>query len=830
MFENVQHDQNNVTRWRVLGWPSAVVVVAIVALAGLALSPGYSESMGSSSADSASMDYVDSIEMSSQLRFDISSIESRVQTVVLSTVILYESKGVDAFELITPDTRSSGIIFPFVLDAETLETVANGAFPNLDGIVPDVIDLADRPIGEILEDLDLNGVTWIEYMSTNPSTDTVDLKRSWLYLHEDGYIFGSGHYLPESRVYDVVDNAVSLYESLGKAAFDEITPATPIITAALYPFVLNGTDLSTVAHGTIPSFVGTCCSDAIQNRGDRPIEVILEDLQREGGTWVEYIFTNPDTQTEQLKRTWLFLHGDYIFGSGYYLQDSRAQSLVEEAIHLYTSQGTDAFDTITPDPETELHTFINSFVLDGDTLVVQAHNVLPHRVGSVDGHLSNADRSLYQIRSELDKEDGIWVAYLSENPNTRTTQLTRTYLVEHDGYIFGAGYYYPDSRLQSKVDESVYTYRSLGPEAFDIISSDFFTDGISQVVRNYTHVVARGSGPGAPQFTEPIPIENAFNIAAARSLQSNWLAAQQGDGASTASVFTFSSAVTRTEQFLQVYGAFYDGYVFSGTYIVADADAQSVVDYAIHIYESNKVNDAWIDIITPKDTVITDAVYPFVLNASDWSTVAHGTFPDLVGVCCSDAIRETSVKPFETVRAELDRDGTAWVEYNFLNPDTGTDQLKRTWLVEHDGYLFGAGYYISDSRVQAIVYKGTLDYDLRGEDAAFARFNTIPNEPKSLYLFVVDPATEKIVAQGVDSSLIGSTSEWEAALAAELNLMNKLETENGEFVTYTFVNPKTGEEENKRTWLTLHKGYIYGAGYYATDALEYAALLRSLDG
>ena len=58
-----------------------------------------------------------------------------------------------------------------------------------------------------------------------------------------------------------------------------------------------------MAHGTVPSFVGRCCSDEIRTTGDRPIEVILEDLNRDGGTWVEYIFTNPDTQTEQLKRT-----------------------------------------------------------------------------------------------------------------------------------------------------------------------------------------------------------------------------------------------------------------------------------------------------------------------------------------------------------------------------------------------------------------------------------------------------------------------------------------------------------------------------------------------
>ena len=796
----------------------AIVATAIVIMSGLVLEPGYSEHS----------DYIDTA--SSQIRYDIESIESRVQATVLSTIHMYGSHGDGIFDDITPDTRQMGIIYPFVLDAETLETVANGAFPSLNGVISDDITLADRPTDQILLDLRHNGVTWVDYMATNPDTGTVQLKRSWLYL-DDGYIFGSGYYVYEGRVKDVVNDAVNLFELKGTDAFDDITPDEPVITAALYPFVLNATDWSTVAHATIPDLVGVCCSDAIRTTSDRPFDIILEDLQRDGGTWVEYVFANPDTHTEQLKRTWLYMYGDYIFGSGYYIQDSRVQSLVEEAIHLYTSHGDEAFDIITPDPDEEIHTFVYSFVLDADTLVIQAHNGLPHAIGQVDNHLTSATKSLYQIRDELSREEGIWVAYISENPNTRTDQLTRTYLSEHDGHIFGSGYYYPDSRLQSMVDESIYMYRSGGPEIFDTISAQGFKDGITQLVRNETHAMARAFGfAGGPPQVGPVPIEALnLNIQAARSLQSNWIAAQQGDGSTTASIFSFSST-TNSEQILQVYGVLYDKYLFSGTYIVADADAQSVVDYALLIYEENKDDDAWIDIITPDDLIITDAIYPFVLNATDWSTVAHGTIPEQVGKCCSDAIRETSLRPFEDVVADIDDDGRAWVEYIFLNPDTGTEQLKRTWLVERGDYIFGAGYYISDARVQAIAYRGTLTYNALGAPAVFGALGAVPEEPNSLYMFVIDPNTGVTMAQGVDPSLIGSTSDWEAALAVKENLVSEIEKEHGDFVTYTFVNPKTGETENKRTWFTLHGGYIFGTGYYVSDDLGYTAMRMQTSG
>lgn len=34
-----------------------------------------------------------------------------------------------------------------------------------------------------------------------------------------------------------------------------------------------------------------------------------------------------------------------------------------------------------------------------------------------------------------------------------------------------------------------------------------------------------------------------------------------------------------------------------------------------------------------------------------------------------------------------------WVNYYFLNPETGEEQEKHSWVVLHDGLLFGSGWY-----------------------------------------------------------------------------------------------------------------------------------------
>ena len=809
------------SRRRRAGWASAIIAVtAVVAVTGVAFPLGLAQ-------EDAMMSEGDSMmAFHEQLRFNSDSLESRVQAAVIDALQLYWSEGTDAFDMITPDVAiSDDVIYPFVLDRDTLEIVANGAYPDFAGVIPDTLTSTDRPLERLLADLDRDGATWTEYMASNPDTGTVQLKRSWLYLH-DGYIFGAGHYLPESRVKYVVEDAVQKFEEKGLDAFAEITPKEDINNAELYPFVLNATDnpedhLRTVAHGTIPSFVGKCCSDEIRTTGDRPIEMILEDLQRDGGTWVEYIFTNPDTQTEQLKRTWLYLHGDYIFGSGYYLPDSRVQSKVEEAVHLYTSNGENAFEIITPETADELATEY-AFVLDSTTLNTVAHGAFPLRVDAEYDSLREADKSLEQIIVELNENEGAWVAYMSENPDTRTEQLTRAYLSLHDDYIFGSGYYFPDSRVQSLVDEALYTYRADSEAAFDVINSgDLNRPGIYPVVRNTTHILAHGTVPG------PWPLPD---VQLARSYEESWAAAENGGGVAW-SQYSFYSKLTETDQIKRAWLNLHDGYLFISTYNVADADTQSVVDHALFIYEANKENDAWIDIITPAQTIITNEVYAFVLNGTDdpnieddfLSTVAHGTNPDLVGTCCSYAIQETSTVPFDEILKELEETGRVWVTYIFLNPDTGTDQYKRTYLEVRDGFIFGAGYYILDSQAQAVAYNGVLEYDHDGRDEALAFFGIPPEVPISTYLFIVDPDSGVVEAQNVDPNLIGAASDWDVISAmADMSvdeLLGELSIERGVWVEYEFMNPETGKQEIKRTWLTMHDGLVFGSGYYASDAL-----------
>ena len=49
-------------------------------------------------------------------------------------------------------------------------------------------------------------------------------------------------------------------------------------------------------------------------------------------------------------------------------------------------------------------------------------------------------------------------------------------------------------------------------------------------------------------------------------------------------------------------------------------------------------------------------------------------------------------------------------------------------------------------------------------------------------------------------------------------LLKTVDAEAGAWANYMLTNPVTGEVENKRAWLILHDGLVFGSGYYSSDS------------
>ena len=84
--------------------------------------------------------------------------------------------------------------------------------------------------------------------------------------------------------------------------------------------------------------------------------------------------------------------------------------------------------------------------------------------------------------------------------------------------------------------------------------------------------------------------------------------------------------------------------------------------------------------------------YLFILEEIDGAiyTIAHATRPELVG---TTRVRVDS-RGFDYGAAfAATTEAGHWVDYVFLNPAISAEQLKHTWIIRHDGLLFGSGWY-----------------------------------------------------------------------------------------------------------------------------------------
>ena len=86
--------------------------------------------------------------------------------------------------------------------------------------------------------------------------------------------------------------------------------------------------------------------------------------------------------------------------------------------------------------------------------------------------------------------------------------------------------------------------------------------------------------------------------------------------------------------------------------------------------------------------------YVFIADENDL-TVAHAPKPNLLG---TDIKENTGPNGFRAgIELAKATEVGLWVEYHYENPINGEVELKRTWAIRYDGYLFASGYYTPDN-------------------------------------------------------------------------------------------------------------------------------------
>jgi signal transduction histidine kinase len=128
---------------------------------------------------------------------DIKTDLEKVQKMVSSAVNLYDKVGKDSFESFNSGSDyHDGGLYIFVFRSSDSIMVAHGASQSIIGKPVDVIlDINGESIGKMVHEKATIEGAWVEYLWTDPVDNKIHPKETWVVIH-DGYIFGTGLYLP----------------------------------------------------------------------------------------------------------------------------------------------------------------------------------------------------------------------------------------------------------------------------------------------------------------------------------------------------------------------------------------------------------------------------------------------------------------------------------------------------------------------------------------------------------------------------------------------------------------------------------------------------------
>lgn len=568
-------------------------------------------------------------------------IKEDVVKITRDAIAAYESDGDASLEAMTAGSSAYDVSdpYPFVVDSETMIIVAHGFIPERVGMVAEPFLTSGVTFDELRSELESEGSLWLMYTFIDPESSHNATKKAYLELH-DGLIFGSGFYpdgleVQMMKTMWVVSNAVEMYDESGIDAFGMINDAAAdYVPGDIYPFASSLTTMNVVAHGADPSRVGD--KSVVLTDANKDLERILLESEMNGGTWVAYTFNNFETGAEETKLSWVVARDDYILGAGFYPDEYQAPKVhaimsTDNALFLYAQYGEDAFPKITALNVTEEW---YPFVSDGEIGLEIADGSILDRTGVLYWEAHEFNAAYGPVMDILESGHGAYISYVFLNPETDMQQAKKAWIVLHDGYIFGAGFYLTGvqgdvTAVKWSVDTSVELYKLQGAEdAFAAITS------MESTFESYPFVIDSDSFDLVAHGADPSLVgSNVFDLVAPDKDRDQIMAdLSDGDGATTWAKYVFANPETGMDAEKTVLLKMHDGYIFAAGYY-QDDDGMAQTDGAA---EAAVVKLKWIDsaqfagIYTADqngyylDNGMTVAIEPFGFGSTSIEDVVSG--------------------------------------------------------------------------------------------------------------------------------------------------------------------------------------------------------------
>lgn len=646
-----------------------------------------------------------------------------------------------------------------------------------------------------------------------------------------------------------VRQAIERYDAEGREAALEYFNDPASVDGQWYAFVVNA-DGILIGHATRPDLRGTSTAARLDVFG-KPYgqEIVAATAE---GRWVDYYFTHPETGQPEQKHSWVVHHDGLFIGSGWYDVDESeappklvprayARYLVAEAIERYDTQGRDYTLDYHNSPDS----------LDGEWYVFIADSdgisrANPNRADIVGTDRSNAtDITGKNYGQEImaTTAEGTWVDYYFTHPETREETQKHSWVVRHDGLIFGVGWH-ESGEVPPQTDVAGYT-QYLVHRAIE----RYAAEGRDAVVEYY-------NDPATVDGQWYVVIHDADGAIIAHPLRPDLLGTDSADavdingkpfgaevdaaGESGAWVdYYFIDPSDGEAKRKHTWAIRYDHLLFaSGWYTVPQPEAsdapprsdaaaytQWFVRQAIEHYDSEGL-DATFEHYN--DPASVDGPWYVVIIRFDGEVVANATRPDLVGTNSSER-RDIYGKPNGREVLSSPEEGR-WVDYHFTHPATGQPEQKHTWAVHHDGYVFLSGWYeLGESDAppkiarrpyaRYLVAEAIERYESEGREHALAYHNSPDSIDGEWYVFIAR-------ADGISQANANRPDAVGTDLSNVTDITGKnygrelfAATAEGSWVDHYDTHPETREETRKHTWVVRHDDLIFGTGWHEPAAV-----------
>lgn len=248
--------------------------------------------------------------------------------------------------------------------------------------------------------------------------------------------------------------------------------------------------------------------------------------------------------------------------------------------------------------------------------------------------------------------------------------------------------------------------------------------------------------------------------------------------------------------------------------VQADA-AEALAEAAIAAYHEDPER-TFEELATPGGPWQIGELYVFVIDRN--SVIhAHAADPALAGVDLSATVDSDGYLFTPGLVERATADG-GWDVYRFTNPVTGETEPKRSYVrLLDDGFIFGAGYYLDDTRfIKHIVNEAAVYWQETSDPAAQIRSEPRFNRGESYVFAVRVRDLVSLVNPGrpdlEGTSLADLTDYTGKRIAVEARAVADAD---GEWIYYGYLNPATGVEEDKQSWVVKVDDVIIGAGIYS---------------